>query len=181
MAQALSEQADGIREKLEALSESLREIEALKAEVLQMQTVDFKKYADIIVNLRMKNESYWLIKHFDDRVLEHCHRRFDRESGLKMLDTFQRLQEEGMRLLESGVLPESGEGQAFAKAYWDMVQEFTGGDMSLLPKLMETERVDSPDGEWRQKQAVLHGFIEPALDVYLTGLGCDPFGGGDAK
>ena len=33
------------------LTESLSAIEALKTEVLEMQSVDFKKYADIIINL----------------------------------------------------------------------------------------------------------------------------------
>lgn len=42
VAQALSEQAAAVQEKIEVLSESLREIEALKAEVLQMQSVNFK-------------------------------------------------------------------------------------------------------------------------------------------
>ena len=62
VAAALTEQASVLRRKIETLSESLQAIEALKTEVLQMQSVDFKKYADIIVNLQMKNESYWLIK-----------------------------------------------------------------------------------------------------------------------
>ena len=65
VAQILSEQAATIRNKIANLTESLSEIEALKTEVLEMQTVDFKKYADIIVNLEMKNDFYWLIKHFD--------------------------------------------------------------------------------------------------------------------
>ena len=77
VAQALSEQAAAVQEKIEVLSESLREIEALKAEVLQMQSVNFKKYADIIVNLQMNNTFYWLIKHFDDRTLDHIRSRFD--------------------------------------------------------------------------------------------------------
>ena len=65
VAEALEQQASAIREKISDLTESLREIEALKAEVLAMQSVDFQKYADIIVNLSMKNEFYWMIKHFD--------------------------------------------------------------------------------------------------------------------
>ena len=52
VATALTEQADSIREKIEQLTDSLTAIEQLKAEVLQMQTVNFKKYADIIVNLQ---------------------------------------------------------------------------------------------------------------------------------
>ena len=48
VANALMEQAVTVRQKIEALSESLQELEALRTEVLQMQSVDFKKYADIL-------------------------------------------------------------------------------------------------------------------------------------
>ena len=40
---------DSIREKIEQLTASLTAIENYKEEVSQMQTVNFKKYADIIV------------------------------------------------------------------------------------------------------------------------------------
>ena len=66
VAEILAEQAGLVRQKIESLSESLRELNTLREEVLQMQSVDFKKYADIIVNLQMKNDFYWLIKHFDN-------------------------------------------------------------------------------------------------------------------
>ena len=46
VANALTEQADGIRRKMDQLQASLTAIEQLKAEVLQMQTVNFKKYAE---------------------------------------------------------------------------------------------------------------------------------------
>ena len=88
VAAALAEQAAVIRGKMEALSESLRELEALRKEVLQMQSVNFKKVADIVINLQMNNEYYWLIKHFDDRTLDYIRSRFDKESGLAMIQTF---------------------------------------------------------------------------------------------
>lgn len=50
VANALTEQADSIREKIEQLTASLAAVEQLKEEVLQMQTVNFKKYADIIAS-----------------------------------------------------------------------------------------------------------------------------------
>ena len=68
VADALAEQAQAVQRKMESLSRSLRELELLREEVLQMQTVNFKKYADIIVNLQMENDFYWLIKHFDDQT-----------------------------------------------------------------------------------------------------------------
>ena len=53
---ALTSQAEDIKNRIKVLSESLREIELLKEEVIQMNKVDFKKYADIIVNLQMNNQ-----------------------------------------------------------------------------------------------------------------------------
>ena len=81
VASVLSEQANDIRNKIKYLQDSLTAIEQLKEEVLQMNTVNFKKYADIIVNLQMKNEFYPLIKRFDDNTLDHIRNKFDKESG----------------------------------------------------------------------------------------------------
>lgn len=54
VAKALTEQADVLRKKIEQLQDSLVAIQQLKTEVLQIQTVNFKKYADIIVKLQMR-------------------------------------------------------------------------------------------------------------------------------
>ena len=179
VAAALSTQAAAIREKMESLSESLRAIETLKTEVLQMQSVDFKKYADIIVNLRMKNEFYWLIKHFDSDTLDHIRNRFDQDSGLKMINTFNSLLDEAIWLSREGVPPASSKGQSLARAFWDMVTEFTGGDMKILSRLMEIGTFDGMDNEWKQKQTAANAYIELALEAYFTNLGVNPFEGGD--
>ncbi len=172
---ALAQQATAIREKIIMLTESLQHIQALQAEVVQMQTVNFKKYADIVVNLQMRNEFYWLIKHFDDSTLDHFRSRFTMDSGMAILDTFTRLRKEAIRLQESGVSPQGERGQAFAKEFWAMVIEFTDGDMSLLPKLMEAGLASGPDEQWQQQQQAANAFIEPALDAYFSTLGTNPF------
>ena len=92
----LDEQASAVQEKIAKLTESLRELRALQQEVVQMQSVDFKKYADIIVNLQMNNEYYWLIKHFDDQMLNHIRSRFDKDSGMAFMNTFMQLQDEAI-------------------------------------------------------------------------------------
>lgn len=178
IADALEEQAAAVRQKIETLSESLRELEALRAEVLQMQSVDFKKYADIIVNLQMKNDYYWLIKHFDDQTLDHIRRRFDRDSGTAFMNTFMQRQEEAIQLQNAGVPADSEQGQAFAKAYWDMTTEFTGGDMSMLANLVRLGQFEGMDPKWKEKQALANAYIGRALDAYFTKLGVDPFRGG---
>jgi len=175
VANALTEQATNIREKMEVLSEALKEIEILKAEVLQMQQVDFKRYADIITNLQMKNEFYGLIKHFDDNTLAHFRNRFDKDSGLAMLERYTRLNDQAIKLQKDGVSPESEKGQEFAKAFWDMIMEFTNGDMSMLPKLMEIGNNNNLDDKLKQKQELANTYIGLVLDVYFTKMNYNPF------
>ena len=175
VAAALTEQADSIREKIEQLTDSLTEIEQLKAEVLQMQTVNFKAYVDIIVNLQMKNGSYYLIKRFDDNTLDHIRNQFDRESGLDFMNRFNRLSDEIVQLQEENVPPESEKCQRVVKKYWGLIMEFTNGDMSMLPKLMEIGNIDTATNAWEERQKIVNDYLEPALQVYFSKLGVNPF------
>ena len=175
VANALTEQADDIRKKIEQLQASFSAIEQLKAEVLQMQTVNFKKYADIIVNLQMKNDSYYLIKRFDDDTLDHIRSKFDKESGLDFMDRFNRLSDEIVQLQKENVPPESEKCQQVVKEYWGLIMEFTNGDMSMLPKLMEVGNIDTATNAWEERQKTVNDYLEPALQVYFSRLGTNPF------
>lgn len=103
IAAILSKQALTIQDQIQQLSKSLQEIKLLKEEVLQMQQVDFKKYADIIVNLQMNNQYYWLIKHFDDSTLDHIRHRFNKDTGLSFIHRFNQLIEEILILKDNNV------------------------------------------------------------------------------
>lgn len=175
VADALTEQADAIRKKMEQLSASLSAIEQLRGEVLQMQTVDFKKYADIIVNLQMDNEYYYLIKKFDEDTLDHIRGHFDKESGMDFLERFNRLSDEILQLQKENVPPESERCQKLTKAYWDLIIEFTNGDMSMLPKLMEIGNFENASNEWEKKQAIVTAYLESALGIYFASSGANPF------
>lgn len=175
VANALTEQANGIRKKIEQLTASLTAIEQLKTEVLQMQTVDFKKYADIIVNLQMNNEYYWLIKKFDDNMLDYIRSKFDKDSGLDFIDRFNSLSDEVINLQKNHIPPDSEKCQQITEEYWNLIMEFTGGDMTILPKLGEIGNIDNATNEWEEKQKLVNEYLEPALQIYFSGLGVNPF------
>ena len=175
VANALTEQADDIRQKIEQLQTSLSEIEQLKVEVLQIQTVNFKKYADIIVNLQMKNDSYSLIKRFDDDTLDQIRSRFDKKGGVDFMDRFNRLSDEIVRLQKEKVPAESEQCQQVVQEYWSLILEFTNGDMTMLPKLMEVGNIDTATNAWEEKQKIVNDYLEPALQVYFSRLGTNPF------
>ena len=177
VANALTEQADDIRRKIEQIKDSLSAIEQLKAEVLQMQTVNFKTYADIIVNLQMKNDSYYLIKRFDDDTLDHIRSQFDKESGLDFMERFNRLSDEIVQLQKENVSPESEKCQQVVKEYWSLIMEFTKGDMRLLTKLIEYGNIDTATNAWEERQKIVNDYLEPALQIYFSRLGENPFEG----
>lgn len=175
MANALSEQANDIRNKIKNLQDSLTAIEQLKEEVLQMNTVNFKKYADIIVNLQMKNEFYPLIKRFDDNTLDHIRNKFDKESGLDFMARFNHLSDEIVRLHDEQVSPESEESQKIIGEYWGLIMEFTNGDMSMLPKLMEVGNIGMATNSWEERQKIVNDYAGPALEIYFKKIGINPF------
>lgn len=176
VAYALTEQANEIRRKIEQLTVSLTATQQLKAEVLQMQSVDFKKYADIIVNLQMGNDYYWLIKSFDDEMLDYIRSKFDEESGMKFINRFNSLSAEILELQENNVPPDSEECQRLTESYWELIMEFTGGDMTMLPKLEKIGSIDTASNEWEERQKHINDYLEPALQIYFSKLGTNPFG-----
>lgn len=174
VANILTQQSDMIKEQLHQLSKALSSIEALKSEVLEMQEVNFKKYADIIINLQMNNEYYWLIKHFDDETLEHIRHHFDKESGKDFIERFHQLNNQAIKLKEENILPEDQKAQNLAKKFWDMIMEFTQGDLSLLPKLMEfSQRIEGHDETLKINEA--NAYLQPALEIYFQKSGINPF------
>ena len=179
MAAMLVEHAAAVREKIIALSESLQAIETLKDEVTQMQSVDFRKYAAIIVNLQMKNEFYSLIKHFDDNTLEQFTTRFfgNTEGAVAAIETIGTLLDKAIQFQKDCVQPESAEGLEFAKEFWGVILTVTGGDMATVPKLMEMAENADENDKWKRKQDIANEFIKPALGVYFAKMGINPFEG----
>ena len=175
VAAVLSEQALLVQQKIEQLSSSLSALQALRKEVLQMQSVDFKKYADVIVNLQMDNAYYWLIKHFDDSLLDHIRDRFDRHSGIDFITRFQQLCDRAMQFKQTGVSYADERTQALAKEYWEMIMEFTGGDLTLLPQLMafgdRIAQSGEAHAEWGKRQKEINDYLQPALGFYFEKAG----------
>ena len=141
-----------------------------------------EEYADIIVNLQMKNDSYHLIKHFDDGMLDNIRSRFDKAGALNFMQRFNQLGDAIVQLKEAGVPPESEKGQRAAEEYWGLLMEFTNGDVSMLPELIKIGKMDAAENAWEQRQKLVNEYIEPALQAYFSTCEAGPFGkGGKGK
>jgi DNA-binding transcriptional MerR regulator len=164
--EVLREHTAQIRRQIAHLSESLDEIEALMAEVKQMESVDFKKFAIILVNLQMKNKHYWIVKYFDDDDVAKFADLMTMEEAEEFIKISNRLFDKASKFHKAGVLPESEEGQSLAKSFWDTTMEMTGGDLELLQKLNDIALSNQVNHSEEYKEALL--FIGAALEVYFN-------------
>jgi DNA-binding transcriptional MerR regulator len=167
----LTEHATQIRRQIEHLAESLDEIEALKTEIIKMESVDYKKFALILLNLKMKNKHYWVVKHFDEGEVAKFAERMSMEEAEEFIKTSNRLFDEAGKLHNAGVPPESEEGQILAKEFWETMMEMTSGDVELLRKLNEIGITNQ--GNHSEEYTIAQNFMGAALEIYFNNQGED--------
>ena len=169
----LKEQAKGIRESISSLKHALNAVEKLSFEVLQMKSVDWAQYANIVGMLHAKNPGYWLIKHMDTSVMEHFTAHLDAEVGEKLNEKYIQIIKKSATIQNAGHAPNSAEAMALAKEWWDFVMATTAGDSVLLAKLIEMgQNVDY--AEWTKKYSFDKDYLEEILDNYFAKLGYNP-------
>ena len=174
VAQILGKQKLIIKEQINSLSTVMEAIESLEAEVLQMKTVDFDKYANIVSLLRFNNKNYWVVKLFDEKMMDHIRDRFydNPQKGIMIYQKYHALLDMTITLQQRGIPPESQEGIELGRQWWDMIVDFTGGDFNLLPKLMKfNESKQDWDERVAEKQRQVDGFLGQALTAYFVQQG----------
>ena len=176
VAAALADQAVAIQKQIDSLTGVLASIETLRHETLKMNTVNWSKYADIVYLIRHGGTEFWFIKHFNDKMIDHIHTKFDEQTGLAMLGRFGTITQQLSELKDSGIAPDSPAGRDAAEQFWHYVMDFTGGDPTLLPALMEfaADR-DGWDSAWKRDWEHIEDYMQAALNAYFVDKGINPF------
>ncbi|SMC16327.1 DNA-binding transcriptional regulator, MerR family [Clostridium acidisoli DSM 12555] len=172
--EALNSKEEALKSQIEKLSEALSAVQSLRDEVLVIHEVDFNKYADIIALLRQKNDGYWVIKYFDNKLMTHIRDRFGErpEFGMSIFQKWKSMCDEVVLLKNQKETPEGNKGQELAKQWWSLVMDFTGGDMSMLPELMKfNNNKQAWTQEMKNKQLIADEFIGKALEIYFKNSG----------
>lgn len=163
---ALTEHATNIRREITRLTDSLGDIEALKSEIVKVNQVNFKKFADILANLKMKNKHYWMVKYLDDDVLAALKKRVNKESAAKLIDVTNRLILEAAQLHKNGTSPESKKGQEFAEKYWESLMSLMDGDIDLLQRMSDLLEKSTTDERYDESMTQARQFMSEALKIY---------------
>ncbi|MCL2500869.1 MAG: MerR family transcriptional regulator [Defluviitaleaceae bacterium] len=178
VSEALTEQAESIRDKIESLQNVLSSIEKLNREVVQMDSVDWEKYANIIVLLQMKNNAYWVIKYFDNEVIGQFQKHMDEDKGDKLQEQYKKIIKKAGYLQRSGLPLDGEEIQALAKEWWDFTLAFTGDNADLLSGMMNMG-LELESEEWKEHFRFDKDFIGRALTIYFNNTGHNPFEGAE--
>jgi len=120
----------------------------------------------------MKNESYLMIKYFDDDVMEIFRERIGREKTAMMASTFSDFYKQALELLNNSVSPTSEEGQNFADELWKTLISLTDGEINLM--LMIYEQIDKADrmiNRSTKEHDAVRVFMNSALGAYHNIMG----------
>lgn len=170
VSEILAKQADILRKQINQLKVALDTTESLHKEVLKIKTVNFSKYADIVTILKQQNENYWLIKLFDDKLSSHIREKFNANpsDGIKIFNKYSELLDKTLELKNQDKSPSSKASLSLAEEWWNMINDFTGGDMSLLPNLMEfNNNKENWNEELAIKQSLIDSFLDESLNYYF--------------
>jgi len=110
-----------------------------------------------------------LESYFRKPMLSGVAEHLSSEKTEELMGVFNGLGGRVMELQKNGVLPESRDGQAFAKLLWDTIMELTGGDMDAVAKL--NQQVQSASSTWGEWTKEVNGFMQTALTIYLSEQG----------
>ncbi len=167
----LMQQQAIINEQINTLKKASESINLLNDEISKSNKIDFGMYADIIVMIKNGNKDYWVWKFFDNEIKDHIVDRFTTNPDLanQILSEYKNIVNEAILLKSCGESHTSDKSLALAKRWWDMILDFTGGDMSLIPKLEQfsKDKNDWDDNDMAKKQVVVDEFIKSALTEYF--------------
>lgn len=163
-----------LRHRISDYESAITIMEKMMQEIDHFDSVDFQKYADIISLIRNNDEAYWIVRCFDDDMMNHLRKEFadTPEKGNQIFETYQEVLEEAMNLQNKGIAHNSEEAIRLGKKWWDMVLDFTKGDLSLLVKLEEfNHHKEHWDPVLAEKQKKIDDYLQLILTAYFEEIG----------
>ena len=180
VAAALTEREELLAKQIAALQQTLTAVAALRDETLLMGQVDFSRYALIVDLLAEPVLDHWFARHVSDEFIKRVETLGEQKSD-QILATQQQLLKEATDLQAANVAPHSEVGITWATRWWNMIEDFTGGDLSLLPELDKLRpEIEESDAEYWSSFTAVETWLASALGAYFGRIGHNPFAGQDA-
>lgn len=179
----LTEKATGLRTQIEALTRSLRDVEALLQEVAGAGAVylsiDVARSVDMITALRAGTVADLGTKGVPAGIVDLLVQR-GAAGCAALADRWTQVWADAEAAIGGGQAPSSTRGLQLGEAYWGLLQELVGGEVALLADFDKQEIVPRGDplaDAERAHPMALEAWLMMSCDAYFEAVGIDPFEG----
>lgn len=151
------------------LQEIVNLLDTVQAEIKTGQEISLDKLMTIMGLMKQGNPYSFVIRYFDDEQLQDVVKRFHpAEESQQYVDSTKEVFAQLNTFYQQGIDPSGKEGQDLAARWWEMVNEFTGGDRRLLEPLLSAGMdIENWPEETRVIRDAIVNFLEPALSIYF--------------
>lgn len=165
----LKEQEELISEEIKRKKVTYELINKFRNEMNEVGQVDWEIFMEIIQLLRNQDENYWIVKYLDKNLYQKIKEEHQEEKSKIYLNRMIWTCRKAQDLKERGVKTDSPEGLDIAKTWWDVVIDFTKGDMKMIHQLIEFSEKSrgSEQTEFMKEFRSVEDFISESLNSYF--------------
>lgn len=160
----MENQAQSLEDCIQSMTTTLKSLNRLIEEVKQTNEVDWKKYADIMILLRDNDPNVHLLRKMPKKAYEKI-RHMDTKKADDLRANFNEIIDKFGELQKNNIPSNNEKALLLAKKFWDLVMDFTGGDLTLMKELEVLGEGGNQD--WQKKM----DYLEQAVDIYIKGIG----------
>lgn len=144
-------------------------LDTVLAEIKTGQEISLDKLITIMELMKEGNPYTFVVRYFDDEHLKHVAQRFHSpEQSQQYVESTKEVFAQLNTLYYQGADPTGREGQELAARWWEMVNQFTGGDRRLLQPLLSAGMdIEHWPEEARAIRDAIVNFLQPALNTYF--------------
>ena len=179
----LTDQESKIQTEIKMLEIKYELIHKFRKELNKIRKIDWELFVEILSLLRNNDEHYWIVKYFDRDVFERIKEKHTKERGKRYLAEMEKLCDTALDLQNKEISWDSEEAIELARAWWQKVMDFTGGDMEMLQQLLNISSDEDPTNTALMKEFnIAREYITNALTTYFEKLGIENINeiGGDS-
>lgn len=166
-----TQQREILLSQMANLNKIVETLDSVISETKDGKEISMDRLITIMKLMKQGNPYSFVVRYFNDEQLKSvANRLFDLPEKFEILakEVFSQLDS----LYRQGAAPAGKEGQELAKRWWNMVNEFTAGDLGMLGTLISAGRdIGNWPEETKNMRESIENFLEKALNIYLHNNG----------
>lgn len=162
-----TQQREILLHQIENLNQIAVTLDQVIAETVGGQEISVERLITIMEFMKQGNPYSFVVRYLNDEQLKSVENRLLASAENKEIlvdEVFAQLES----LYQQGADPAGREGQEFAERWWNMVNDFTTGDIDMLGRLISAGRdISNWPEETKKISEPIENFLKKALNIYL--------------